>query len=136
MENFEKQMFGDVLIEKTNLFRATIIEASIIKKRLFEDIQLNNKKIIVYISKCTFIDSSFLGALVVSLKKIKETGGDIKIVISSSSLTEGIINNSSILRVFEIYTSLRDALKSFGFYDKRSQIKFINHRDILSLQKV
>ena len=131
MENFEKQLFGDVLIEKTHLLRATIKEASIMKRRLFEDIQLNNKKIIVYISKCTFIDSTFLGALIVSLKKIRETGGDIKIVISPSSLTAGIINYSRLLRVFEIYPSLKDALESFRFYGKRSQIEFINHRDIL-----
>jgi len=131
MEIFEKQLFGDVLIEKTHLLRATIKEASIMKRRLFEDIQLNNKKIIVYISKCTFIDSTFLGALIISLKKIKETGGDIKIVISPSSLTAGIINYSRLQRVFEIYPSLKDALKSFRFYGKRPQIEFINHRDIL-----
>ena len=131
MEIFEKQLFGDVLIEKTHLLRATIKEASIMKRRLFEDIQLNNKKIIVYISKCTFIDSTFLGALIISLKKIRETGGDIKIVISPSSLTAGIINYSRLQRVFEIYPSLQDALKSFRFYGKRPQIEFINHRDIL-----
>ena len=131
MEDFEKQLFGDILIEKINLVRASSNEASIMKRRLFEDIQLNNKKIIVYISKCTFIDRTFLGALIVSLKKIRETGGDIKIVISPSSLTAGIINYSRLLRVFEIYPSLKDALESFRFYGKRSQIEFINHRDIL-----
>ena len=131
MEIFEKQLFGDVLIEKTHLLRATIKEASIMKRRLFEDIQLNNKKIIVYISKCTFIDSTFLGASIVSLKKVRETGGDIKIVISPPSLTAGIINYSRLQRVFEIYPSLKDALKSFRFYGNRPQIEFINHRDIL-----
>ena len=113
MEDFEKQLFGDILIEKINLVRASSNEASIMKRRLFEDIQLNNKKIIVYISKNTFIDSSFIGALVVSLNKIRETGGDIKIVISSSSFTGGIINSIGFLRVFELYASLKDAIKSF-----------------------
>jgi len=113
MENFEKQLFGDILIEKINLPRATTNEAGIIKKRLLEDIQLNNKKIIVYISNSTFVDSSFLGALVVSLKKIRETGGDIKIVIGSSAFIGGIINSIGFLRVFETYTSLKDAIKSF-----------------------
>ena len=114
MENFEKQLFGDVLIEKTHLLRATIKEASIMKRRLFEDIQLNNKKIIVYISNNTFVDSSFIGALVVSLKKIRETGGDIKIVIGSTSFTGGIINSIGFLRVFETFSSLKDAIDSFS----------------------
>ncbi len=113
MESFEKQFSGDVLIEKVNLLKATIVEASIMKKRLFEDIHLYNKNIIVDISKCEFINSTFLGALVVSLKRTRETGGDIKLVIASSSFAEGIVDNSGILRVFEIYTSVEDALKSF-----------------------
>ncbi len=121
MGDFEKQLLGDVLIEKVNLQRATIMEASIIKTRLFEDIQLNNKKIIVDISECAFIDSTFLGALVVSLRRTRETDGDIKIVITSS-FTEGVINYSGALRVFESYTSVEDALKSFRFYGVESEI--------------
>jgi anti-anti-sigma regulatory factor len=129
MESFEKQLFGDVLIEKTHLLRATFKEAGIMKRRLFEDIQLNNKKIIVYISKCNFIDSSFLGALIVSLKKIRATGGDIKLVTTPASVTGGILYINDVLRAFEVYPSLKDALKSFRFCGKRSQIEFINHRD-------
>jgi len=96
------------------------MEANIIKTRLFEDILLNNKKIIVDISKCDFIDSTFLGVLVASLKRTIEIGGDIKIVIASSSL-------AGILRVFEIYTSVEDALESFRLYGKEPQSEFINH---------
>jgi anti-anti-sigma factor len=127
MEDFEKQLLGDVLIEKVNLLRATIMEANIIKTRLFEDILLNNKKIIVDISKCDFIDSTFLGVLVASLTRTIEIGGDIKIVIASSSFVEGIVNNSGILRVFEIYTSVEDALENFRLYGKEPQSEFINH---------
>jgi anti-anti-sigma factor len=127
MEDFEKQLLGDVLIEKVNLQRVTHKEASIIKSRIFEDILLNNKKIIIDISKCDFIDSSFLGALVFSLKRTIETGGDIKIVIASSSSAKGIVNNSGILTVFEIYTSVKDAINSFKQNEKESQIEFTNH---------
>jgi anti-anti-sigma factor len=127
MEYFEKQFSGDTLIEKVNLLRASHMEASIMKKRLFEDILLNNKKIIIDISKCDFIDSSFLGALVFSLKRTIETGGDIKIVIASSSSAKGIVNNSGILTVFEIYTSVKDAINSFKQNEKESQIEFTNH---------
>jgi len=119
MLDFEKQLSGDVLIEKVNLLRATIMEASIMKKRLFEDIQLNNKNIIVDISKCNFIDSTFLGALVVSLKRTRETGGDIKIVIASSFAKE-TINIIGFLKVFENYSSVEDALKSFSYYEATS----------------
>ncbi len=76
MEDFKKRVSGDVLIEKVNLQRVSCNEARIMKSRIFEDILLNNKKIIIYISKCDLIDSSFLGALVVSLKRTRKIGGD------------------------------------------------------------
>ena len=112
MLDFEKQSSGEVLIEKVNLLRATTVEASIMKKRLYEDIHLYKKKIIVDISKCDFIDSSFLGALVISLKRTRETGGDIKIVTGSSVVKE-TLHITGFLKVFENYSSVEDALKSF-----------------------
>lgn len=114
MLDFEKQLSGNVLIEKVNLLRATFVEAGIIKKKLLDDIKLNNKKIIVDISNCDFIDSTFLGAMVVSLRRTRETGGDIRLVIAPSSITRGILNSSGILKVFEDYSSVEDALKSFS----------------------
>jgi anti-anti-sigma factor len=112
MLDFEKQLSGDILIEKINLPRATTVEAGIIKKRLFEDILLSKKKIIVDMSECLFIDEIFLGALVVSLKRTRETGGNIKVVIDSSVLKK-IPNITGFQKVFENYSSVENALKSF-----------------------
>ena len=112
MLDFEKQSSGEVVIEKVNLLRATTVKANIMKERLFDDIHLNKKKIIVDISKCDFIDSSFLGALVLSVKRTRETGGDIKIVTGSSVVKE-TLHITGFLRVFENYSSVEDALKSY-----------------------
>lgn len=51
MEDFKKQVSGDVLIEKVNLQRVSHKEANIMKSRIFEDNLLNNKKIIIDLSK-------------------------------------------------------------------------------------
>jgi anti-sigma B factor antagonist len=112
MLDFEKQSSDEVVIEKVNLLRATTVEASIMKKRLFDDIHLSEKKIIVDINRCDFIDSTFLGALVISLKKTRETGGDIKIV-TGSSVVKNILDITGFLRVFKNYSSIEDALKSY-----------------------
>jgi len=112
MIDFEKQLSGEVVIEKVNLLRATTVEASIMKKRLFDNIHLSKKKIIVDISRCDFVDSSFLGALVISLKRARETGGNIKIVTGSSIVKE-TLHITGFLRVFENYSSVEDALKSY-----------------------
>jgi len=112
MLDFEKELSGDILIEKINLLRATSVEASIMKKRLFENIHLSKKKIIVDLSKCYFIDEIFLGALVVSLKRSRETGGDIKIVMTPS-VAKKTTNIIGFQKVFENYSSVEDALRSF-----------------------
>lgn len=112
MIDFEKQLSGEVVIEKVNLLRATTVEASIMKKRLFDNIHLSKNKIIVDISRCDFVDSSFLGALVISLKRARETGGNIKIVTGSSIVKE-TLHITGFLRVFENYSSVEDALKSY-----------------------
>jgi anti-anti-sigma factor len=112
MLDFEKELSGDILIEKINLLRATSVEASIMKKRLFENIHLSKKKIIVDLSKCYFIDEIFLGALVVSLKRSRETGGDIKIVMTPS-VAKKTTNITGFQKVFENYSSVEDALRSF-----------------------
>ena len=112
MIDFEKQLSGEVVIEKVNLLRATTVEASIMKKRLFDNIHLSKNKIIVDISRCDFVDSSFLGALVISLKRTRETGGNIKIVTGSSIVKE-TLHITGFLRVFENYSSVEDALQSY-----------------------
>ncbi len=112
MLDFEKELSDDILIEKINLLRATSVEASIMNKRLFENIHLSKKKIIVDLSKCYFIDEIFLGALVVSLKRSRETGGDIKIVMTPS-VAKKTTNITGFQKVFENYSSVEDALRSF-----------------------
>ena len=112
MLDFEKEVSGDILIERVNLTRATTVEAGIIKKRLFEDIHLSKKKIIVDMSKCLFIDEIFLGALVVSLKRSREAGGNIKIVITPK-VVEKTPTITGFLKVVENYSSVEDAIKSF-----------------------
>ena len=131
MLDFKKQVSGDVLIETVNLQRVSCKEANIMKSRIFEDNLLNNKKIIIDISKCDFIDSTFLGALVVSLKRIRETGGVIKLV--TASFTGGIINLAGYQRIFENYLSVEDALNSFRPTSRTPQIELANQRDIVSI---
>ena len=78
--DFNKEKYNDVLVEVVNLTRATLKEAEEFKLTLLHDIEEGAKKIVVDISECEFIDSTFLGALVVSLKKITSLGGDLRLV--------------------------------------------------------
>jgi anti-anti-sigma regulatory factor len=50
--------------------------------------------------------------LVVSLKRSRETGGDIKIVMTPS-VAKKTTNITGFQKVFENYSSVEDALRSF-----------------------
>ena len=78
--DFTQEKHGIVLVEVVNLTRATMKEAEEFKQIIRQDIESGWRKIIVDLSDCEFIDSTFLGVLVISLKRITGLGGDIRLV--------------------------------------------------------
>jgi anti-anti-sigma factor len=77
---FIKEEHDDVIVEVVELSRATLNEVGEFKQRLVENIDNGYKKIIVDLAGCEFIDSTFLGALVIALKKVTSLGGDLRLV--------------------------------------------------------
>lgn len=112
MEDFEKLLSNDIVIEIVNLSRATYREASQLKKRLDELIQNKQKKIVVDISQCEFIDSTFLGVLVLSLKSSAKIGGDVRLV-RPHEVVKTLMEKAGTLNVFNLYESIDEAIKSF-----------------------
>lgn len=112
MEDFEKKIEKDVVIEVVNLTRATLKEANEFRKILEEDIEKKFRKLVVDISQCEFLDSTFLGTLVMAKKSITKIGGDLKIV-EPPSVFKVLREKTSTIQVFESYKSLEDALNSF-----------------------
>lgn len=114
VEDFEKKICADVIVEVVNLSRATWKEAGELKKILDEDILLKYKRIVIDISKCEFIDSTFVGALVVARKKIAQLSGEIKLVEPLSAVHE-LLEKAGTLKLFNSYTTQREAIESFSF---------------------
>jgi anti-anti-sigma factor len=112
-EDFSKEVVGDVLIEKVNFSRATFKEAQEFKDRLVYDILMNNEKIIIDLSSCEYIDSTFLGALVVILKKMAERSGEIKYVIPQPSALY-LFKITGLYGVLNLYRNRQEALDSFA----------------------
>jgi len=111
--DFTKEKYGDVLVEVVNLTRATLKEAEEFKLTLSQDIEEGARKIIVDISECEFIDSTFLGALVVSLKKITALGGDLRLV-GFQPAVHSMFELTRMYRVFESYKTKDEAIQSFN----------------------
>lgn len=109
---FLKEQNGDVVIISVNLKRATLSDAEEFKDILVGEIQNGIKKIVVDISDCEFIDSTFLGALVVSLKKLTALDGDLRLV-GFQPAVHSMFELTRMYRVFESFKSKEEAVQSF-----------------------
>ena len=118
-EDFEKLQIYDVVVEVVNLTRATFKEAVQLKKILDNDVENKIKKIVVDLSQCEFIDSTFLGVLVLSLKASAKYGGDIRIV-KPTKMAKSLMEKAGTLNVFNIHTSLNDAIQSFDLSNEQN----------------
>jgi len=111
-EDFTREVIGDVLIEKVNFTRATFKEAQEFKDKIIYDILMNNEKIIIDLSSCEYIDSTFLGALVVILKKMAERSGEIKYIIPQPSALY-LFKITGLYGVLNLYRTREEAIESF-----------------------
>lgn len=104
---------GEILIEKVNLYKATLKESIIFKERLLNDFAAGYNKIIVDLSKCSYIDSSIIGAMVLLLKKLKANDGKLKVVISKRDSFQFLIS-SELDKMFDLNNTLDEAISNFG----------------------
>lgn len=109
MRDFEKNINDEILIIEVDLFRASIKDSAQFRVILDRELENGFKNIIVDLSKCTFIDSSFIGALVVTLKKLARLRGDLKLVITSKMI-QNAVHLSRTVELFNTYYSVDEAL--------------------------
>lgn len=104
---------NDIYILKVDLPRTSIYLANDFKDMLFKAIDEGEKKLIVDFSACDFVDSTFLGVLVISHKKLIEIGGNIKIVVNNPNIIASI-EMTRMNKIFEVYKSLDEAIQSYN----------------------
>ena len=111
--NFEKELKDDIVIEKINLKRATYKEAEEFKNFVQNDIEAGWKKIIIDMKSCEFMDSTFLGVLVNSLKQSEKSNGNL-ILASVHDDAQAILDITRISGLFKIYSDKDEALKKLS----------------------
>jgi len=111
MELFQEE-HGAIIVEVVNLQKATLKDAADFKKILFQDIETGWRKMIIDLTECEFIDSTFLGTIVITLKKITGLGGDLRLVGIQPEV-KTMLQMTRMNRIFDIYETKEDALESF-----------------------
>jgi anti-anti-sigma factor len=94
------------------LKRATLKETLKFKDVLTEEINKGNHKIIINLSQCEFVDSTFLGIMISTLKKIVKLNGDIR-VTGFQSAVRTMFELTGMNKIFKHYESIEEALNSF-----------------------
>ena len=112
MEILEEKL-SDVLIESVKFDRATIGEANLLKEKLNKGIEDGFIKIVIDLTTCEYVDSTFLGVLVTTLKKVAKLGGDVRLVGLKPQVL-AMFELTRMFRVFQSYSDLPKAIKSYS----------------------
>ncbi len=72
----------------------------------------DSHKLVVDLSKVTVINSTGLGALFLALYKVKDKGGDIK-VVGLQPLVKEIFDRMKLNLIYSLFNSTDEAVKSF-----------------------
>ena len=110
--NYAFEMNKDVLIARIQNKRATVEFAGKFKEDLLKQIDEKSDKVVVDLSQCEFVDSSFLGALVAGLKKATMKGGDLK-VVGLQAPVKAMFELTRLYRIFDIFDNDEEAVNSF-----------------------
>ena len=114
MTAFEKETGENVVTFTVNLSRATMNEANEFRKVIDNEIGENTNNIIIDLSSCEFIDSTFIGVLVITLKKLAALGRELRLVKPVLDMSS-ILEVTDILHIFNVYNSKAEAIENFRF---------------------
>jgi anti-anti-sigma factor len=113
MSNFGRLYVNGGVVIIVNLNRATIQEAKELISILEEERSSRDKKLVVDLGQCEFVDPTFIGILLVTLKRLKAQGKSLKLVKPDIPQNDSSVV-TNILRLFEVYKSREEALASFA----------------------
>ena len=111
---FKENKYGDITVVSINCATTVSIHANNFKEYLFNLLSDNESKIIVDLREAVYIDSSFIGALVLSFKSLKNSDKQLKIVCGN---THGhfwsFFQVTKVFTEMSSYSNLNAALKAF-----------------------
>lgn len=100
-----------VAIERLDTNRASFNEAQEIKDNLLDDVDC--KKIIIDLSSCNYMDSTFLGAMIFAYRALRHQDCEFALVIGESFFSKSYIYNE-ITNIFKVYSSMNEAMNAFN----------------------
>lgn len=136
MENFSINYKKDIVIVKVDLPAATMRDAHFLWEIVASDSVFDKEKIIIDLSACSFIDSTFIGMIVKIFKRVSEKHSVMKLVFPQITDIESF-RVTGIAKILECFKSLDHAVESFKPDSSVSKIDIdqSNHYHTISIEK-
>ena len=112
MEDFEKIYVNEVSVIAVNVCRSTIKEASVFRKIIEKEFNSGHTKLVIDLTKCEHIDSTFFGSIIMALNMTNDLGERLK-VVKPANTPEDIFRTTNTLELFDLYKTREAAIKSF-----------------------
>jgi len=110
MDTFQKEYRGNVVVITVNLVSATLNDTNEFKGFMDELILMTNCDVVVDLATCSHLDSTFIGALVLNYKKLKEKNRYM-VLVEPNDQTKVFLTMNSLSKIFPLYPSVEVAVE-------------------------
>jgi len=125
LNDYKINIVDDIAIVTVDLLVATLRDAKPFWDELESKSILNWDKIIVDLSFCTFIDSTFIGILVKVFKTVSSRNGKMKLVFPEKNSVV-YFHTTGITKIVDCFDTLSEAMDSFKLKLPTKKIIFEN----------
>jgi anti-sigma B factor antagonist/stage II sporulation protein AA (anti-sigma F factor antagonist) len=112
VENYSIEYTKGITVISINYTKATLKEAQELKEVLDKLKKYFNNKVILDLSQCEFIDSTFLGAILLEKQRIINKGGKLK-VIKPPNLWRDLLAVTQTVRRLKLFKTRKEAIENF-----------------------
>lgn len=113
MSDFQVNIIDEIVVVKVDILIATHRDAKPLWDEFESKLLFNRKRIVIDLSFCNNVDSTFLGILVKILRKLNEKGGQLALVFPKLVKQELFIV-TGINKIIPCFNTLNEALRSLG----------------------
>ena len=112
MDQFKLEIAEGIAIVKVDIPSATLREAKPMWELFESEMIFDWKKIIIDLTACTFIDSTFIGMIIKIFRKVNEKESQMKLVFPQITDIESF-RVVGITKILECFNSVENAIKSY-----------------------
>lgn len=122
MNEFETKFINEIIVVKVDVIIATHRDAKPLWDEFESKLLFNRSKVIIDLSFCSNVDSTFLGMIVKILRKMNEKNGNL-VLVFPKLVTQELFLVTGIHKIVPCFKTLSEALNSLG---SKSVINHIN----------